>query len=437
MVGKPQKLNTNDHLYEAILPEEKHFSLFFKLKNIIQKNIIAIGIVSLLFAMLSFGGIYLFKLNSQNAVFISGVKQVNNSEKEVSSKNPQDVQSYNKREVIGFLPSWMVAQNAQVNTSSLTQLIYFGLGVNDNGDLIQYSEEKKPTLEWHYFNSPHFTNTRNEALENKTKVLIAFKMFDNENIDNLISNSVATNRFIKNVLNIVDKYNLDGVNIDFEYFTDSDFPTAKFLHTFLKNLSQALKKSNPSYILSIDINAIAMLSDRAYDMARIGEIVDQVIVMAYDYKTMSSVVAGPVAPLLGDDNEHSIRRSINSLVGKVPMAKIVLGIPFYGYEWQTVNKKFKSQVVDNSGALATYKRIQELLKTRSDIIKHWDQKSMSPWFTYTQNGVIKQIYYEDEKSLVAKLDFVKSYSLGGIAVWAIGYEGKYNGLWNIITSRLQ
>jgi len=140
------------------------------------------------------------------------------------------------REVIGFLPSWTAAQNAAIDFDKLTQIIYFGFGANDNGEIIQYNQENNSTLEWVYFTSDYFINVRREAKKNDVKVLIAFKMFDNETIDNLISSSVATDFFISNAVAIVNKYDLDGINIDFEYFTDSGFPTSKYLNDFLQKV---------------------------------------------------------------------------------------------------------------------------------------------------------------------------------------------------------
>lgn len=337
-----------------------------------------------------------------------------------------------ERDVIGFLPSWTAAQNASVNFDKLTQIIYFGLGVNDNGEIIQFNKESNPTLEWLYFTSDYFSNIRQDAKKNNVKVLIAFKMFDNENIDNLISNSTSTNFFIQNALNIVNKYDLDGINLDFEYVTDSAFPTARYLNGFLEKLSLELKKNNPEHILSIDVNATAIVTDKAYDMVKIGEVVDEIIVMGYDYRNVNSSRAGPTAPLYGEINEHSIDESISSLVGRVPMDKVILAIPFYGYEWETLNNNHKSTAVQNSAALATHKRVRELLEGRRDITTYWDDKAKSPWLTYNQSGATKQIYYEDEKSIKAKMDYVKDNDLSGVAVWAIGYEGKHHDLWDVI-----
>ena len=337
-----------------------------------------------------------------------------------------------KKGVIGFLPSWSVASKASVYPKNLTQIIYFGLNVNKDGSIIKYNEDNLPVLEWSYFNSGYFKEIRREASSSGTEVLLSIKSFDNETIDNLISSQEATSKLTKQLLILIEQYNLGGINIDFEYFTDSSFPTSKHFVKFLEELSSNLKRANPETIISVDVNATVVIKDKAYNMTQIGKAVDQVIIMAYDYRQQNSTRAGPVAPIKGKLNEHSILESVESLSGRVPNDKLILAIPFYGYEWQTVGREHKSPVVEGTGALATYKRVRKLLTDRSDITVNWDDISKSPWLYYMQYGAVKQIYYENDRSISEKIKFIKEKNMGGLAVWALGYEGNNTEPWKII-----
>ena len=215
---------------------------------------------------------------------------------------------------------------------------------------------------------------------------------------------------------------------------------SKFCHTMnekidnegYKELSSNLKRANPETIISVDVNATVVIKDKAYNMTQIGKAVDQVIIMAYDYRQQNSTRAGPVAPIKGKLNEHSILESVESLSGRVPNDKLILAIPFYGYEWQTVGREHKSPVIEGTGALATYKRVKKLLTDRSDITVNWDDISKSPWLYYMQYGAVKQIYYENDRSISEKIKFIKEKNMGGLAVWALGYEGNNTEPWKII-----
>ncbi|OGK38677.1 hypothetical protein A3F03_03555 [Candidatus Roizmanbacteria bacterium RIFCSPHIGHO2_12_FULL_41_11] len=337
-----------------------------------------------------------------------------------------------KKEVIGFLPSWMIAKEVKIEPRNLTQIIYFGLGANEQGELVKYDSQGNALVEWTYFTSDYFKALREEAKYSKTKMLLAITNFDNTSIDTLTSNPTAVDRLIGQLKAIIADYQLDGINLNFEYVSDTDFPTAKYLNLFLEKLTQELKKDKQNLIISFDVNATALMRDGAYDMVKIGELVDEVILMGYDYHRVNSSVAGPVAPIAGEANEHSIQESLRSLAGRVPYDKVVLGLPFYGYEWQTLNKTHKSITVTNTGALATYKRVKELIAARSDLQIHWDELAESPWLTYNQSGAVKQIYYENERSMTKKLELVNSKKMAGMAIWALGYEGEYPDLWTVI-----
>lgn len=337
-----------------------------------------------------------------------------------------------KYEVIGFLPSWNAAKEVKVDTSNLTQLIYFGFGVNERGEIIQYGPDGNETLEWVYFKSPYFKKIREDAKNTNTKILVAIKSFDNKNIDDLIANPYTSEKFINQLIKLVKDNKLDGVNIDFEYFTDSNFPTFKHLNAFFRKLSEKLKAENPNYIISADFNASAVASDPAYDMVKLGEVIDRIILMGYDYSTTASSQATPVAPLYSADGEASIDKSITSLKGRVDFDKVILAIPFYGYEWQTISNNFQSKTIPETGALATYGRITQLINSRNDIEINWDNKSLTPWINYSQSGANKQIYFENEQSIAKKLDYIKDKKLAGVGIWAIGYEGENETFWNLI-----
>ena len=337
-----------------------------------------------------------------------------------------------KKEAIGFLPSWSVANKSKVYPEKLSQIIYFGLSINSDGSIIRYNEDKLPVLEWTYFNSDYFKEIRNDASRSGTKILLSIKSFDNETIDNVISNKSATNRLADELGVLITQYDLDGINIDFEYFTDTDFPTSKYLSKFLETLSSKLREETPELIISIDVNSTVVIKDKAYNMTEISKSVDQVILMAYDYRQQGSAKAGPTAPINSLSNEHSISESVESLSGRVPIKKLILAIPFYGYEWQTITTNQKSPTVEGSGALATYRRVRELLSKRSDAVKSWDDISKSPWLTYREYGAIKQVYYEDDRSIAEKIRFANENKMGGIAIWALGYEGSYLEPWKVI-----
>lgn len=341
-----------------------------------------------------------------------------------------------KKQIIGFLPSWIAATNSQPNVNRLTQIIFFDLVASPSGQIVKKNRDGTPAAGWDYLQSKAMKNLQKQAKAAGAKVLVTVSNLNSREIESLITDKKAVDRLIDEIVELVRNYKLDGVNVDFEYFTDSHFKAVREMNTFLQNLALALKKENHQLVVSFDVNALSVLIDGNYDMAKIGEVMDQVILMAYDYYRPTSSTAGPVAPLYAAENENSVSKSLQSLIGRVPTEKIILAVPFYGYEWQTVDETFKSKVIPDTGTIATYERIQDLITNRKDVLLKRDEASFSPRLIYRQSGAIKQIYFEDEISLGKKLEFAKEKKLGGVAIWALGYEGDYQDLWKIIEEKM-
>ncbi len=397
-----------------------------------KHGLILIFIISIFIILLSVIFIFILKNRRQHRKAQAATTK---SKSSLLSISPTPAKS--KQEVIGFLPSWIMAAGKPIQTNGLTQIILFDLVASSSGQIVKVNSDKSSPLGWAQLTSAAMKKLQKETKAKGTKLLVTVSNFDSYAIETLITNKKATAALIKEIVNVVKSHNLDGVNLDFEYFTDSHHPAVSDLNAFYQDLILGLKKENPNYIVSYDVNALAVLVDGNYDMVKIGELFDQVILMAYDYYRPTSKTSGPIAPLFADEDEHSIDKSLQSLVGRVPNNKIIMAVPFLGYEWQTVDEEYKSNVIPQTGATASYERIQDLIKNRKDITINRDELSKSPWLTYKQSGAIKQIYYEDEVSLEKKLTYIKERKLGGIAVWALGFEGEYKELWETIDKNLK
>lgn len=377
-------------------------------------------------------------LSADQLSVISFAKEINPVPENYSAPLSQSESYTNSRkQVFGFLPSWSIAGNAKVYPEYMDEIIYFGLGMQENGGIMKYDDHNQPLVEWTYLNSDYFKNLQSKAKETNTRISVSIKQFDNDKVYKLITNPTYTTNAANQLAKLVEDYDLDGINIDYEYFSSTDEPTLQHYNRFLTEVSAKLREVNPNISITIDVNATVVYNDNAYDMVKIGELVDHVIVMGYDYHQPNSTRAGPIAPIDMNGNSPSIRRTISSLKGRVDNSKVILGIPFYGYEWQTVTDAEFSPTVANTGAIATYKRVRQLIENREDVSLDFSETTLSPRLVYNQNGLIKQIYYEDERSLLEKIKFIELNGLDGIAIWALGYEGDYIEPWGIIKEHMR
>ena len=145
-----------------------------------------------------------------------------------------------------------------------------------------------------------------------------------------------------------------------------------------------------------------------FDYKRIGRAADFVTLMAYDEPASK----GPVASL------PWVKKTLAYLEKSVPKSKISLGIPTYGWLWNTdTNTRIKS---------IGYDKITELEVNKTYTKKGYDTKSQTAWITYSEGeGANKKnykIWYEDLRSWKTKYALAKSRGIRGVSVWVIGME---------------
>ncbi len=216
--------------------------------------------------------------------------------------------------------------------------------------------------------------------------------------------------------NLIDQLNLevkkgsyDGVNIDFEFIPPED---ANLFTQFLRELKHSLGTDK-----TVSVAVFARTGQEkwpvAYQYEQIGQIVDRVVVMAYDY-SYSESSPGPVAPLWW------VQEVVDYMVANIPREKILLGLPTYGYDWGSSGK-----------ALAVTRPKLASIQAKYQVSSGFDWESMSPYYLYTdENGGEHTIWLENQSSLAAKQEQVNLHHLGGIAFWRIGngFDDLYKNL---------
>ena len=338
------------------------------------------------------------------------------------------------KQVIGFLPYWLI-KDAKSPFEQFNQVIYFGVTLSDEGKIMTKINSQEVELGWYTLQRASTQALLKQLQDQGTKIILAVTAFDNQTIDKLIGQPEIQQKAIVEVAAEVKQYDFDGVNIDFEYSLDKPFmaDSGTLLAQFIKELRKRLIKDNPAATVSVDIYVNGLILDKPYDLVALNQAADQIIIMAYDFHTPDSATAGPIAPIRSTDStSKSIVDGLQAVIKKgVAMNRLVLGVPLYGYEWQTTSSDFKAQTAPGSGVLATYKRIMALLKEKG-LSAAWDEVSLSPWLSYQIGGKTQQIYFDNEQSIALKLQLIDQLKMQGVAFWALGYEGNNSGIWEVV-----
>jgi len=144
-----------------------------------------------------------------------------------------------------------------------------------------------------------------------------------------------------------------------------------------------------------------------YDFRALGPLVDFLTLMTYDHHN----AATPPGPVAGYD---WAKAALEYATRRVPGQKILLGIPFYGREW------IKSGDAASSRSLAFADAQSRTEQLRVESL--WDERWRTPWFQYSDASGVHTGWYEDSRSLDAKLELMRKYHLRGFAAWRLGVE---------------
>ena len=230
----------------------------------------------------------------------------------------------------------------------------------------------------------------------------------------LLSSSAARETLIDNMMAEAEEYGFDGWNIDFETLASK---TGPHYVQFLKELSIRCRKEG--LVLSVD-NHVPAPYNAFYDLKTQGEIVDYVIIMAYDEHYSGSETAGSVASI------GFLKQAVNDTLVNVPRERIVMGIPFYTRLW--TEQDVDGNVHLSSEAL-TMKGAANVLE-QNGVRAEWDAETSQNYAGFEKDGMTYKIWLEDEDSLRERLKVITGADMAGVAAWRLGFETEE--IWPII-----
>jgi spore germination protein len=218
----------------------------------------------------------------------------------------------------------------------------------------------------------------------------------------ILHDPVLMARHVAAIVGLVDSGHFAGIDIDYEELQASD---RQDFTAFVTRLAGALHAQRK--ILSVALFAKA--SDAGYaprnvaqDYAAIGKVADQVRLMGYDYHWPTSP-PGPIAPV---GWLSSVLRYAKT---QIPAAKIILGVPEYGYDWSR-----------GHGTGITWQQAVQLSR-RPGVQLHYSTTSQAPWFSYTDAaGHQHTVWFENAESSRAKFRLAQAAGIGGVYLWLYG-----------------
>ena len=225
---------------------------------------------------------------------------------------------------------------------------------------------------------------------------------------------------IESIVDACGKYQLDGINIDFENMKQED----KDLYSrFIIELTPRIKELGK--VVSVDVTAPdgSETWSLCFDRHVIGDVADYIIFMAYDQCGVSSNKSGTTA------GYNWVELSLNKFLKteEIDSEKIILGVPFYTRLW-TEDENGKVVDVD----VVNMKNVYSILP--NNVEKKWDEDLKQNYVEYTENGKTKKMWIEDLDSIKEKISLITKNNLGGVAAWEKDREDL--NVWKVIKDEL-
>ena len=246
----------------------------------------------------------------------------------------------------------------------------------------------------------------------------------------VLTTTAPRQNLIKNIMFFMNSYDLDGINIDFEYITEDIIDS--YLQ-FLRELSIECRKAKK--ILSIDNYAPAQWSEY-YDREQQALLADYIIIMNYDEHTTGSKEAGSVSSL--GYAETAIKDTIAQTGDP---ARVINGMPFYTRVWKETPEEDsdgKGVLVQDAANGNYYLSCEAVGMDKAK--KAYEDAGVKPtldsttgqnFVTYSKGKSTYMIWLEDQTSVKARLELMNKYKLGGAAYWALGQET--DSIWKTIS----
>ncbi|XP_012260741.1 probable chitinase 10 [Athalia rosae] len=272
------------------------------------------------------------------------------------------------------------------------------------------------------------------------KILLAIGgwAFGSTPFKELTSNMFRMNQFVYEAIDFLRDYKFDGLDVDWEYPRGADDRSAYV--NLLKELrlafeGEATSSGQPKLLLTAAVPASFEAIAAGYDVPEISKYLDFINVMTYDFHGQWERQVGHNSPLYSLDSATSYQKKLTVdysarewVKQGAPKEKLMIGMPTYGRSFKLVDKnKFDigapaseggspGDFTNEAGFLSYYEVCTFLNEDNTTLV--WDSEQQVP-FAYRDD---QWVGFDDERSLMNKMSWLKEEGFGGIMVWSVDMD---------------
>jgi chitinase len=248
--------------------------------------------------------------------------------------------------------------------------------------------------------------------------------------------------FAGSVIDLINYFDADGIDLDWEFPALAAYPEHPFKVEDKVNFTALVqilrKKLGKSKEISVICAGVSPFLEGSLDLPGIAPYVDRINLMTYDLIGSKTQFSGHHTPLYSTSwqiasADHAMHY-LDSM--KIPHNKICIGSAFYGREYLVLENH--DHGLNQSALFQKFITMKDIRKDYTDAegyVTYWDSVAMAPYKYNDQNKIF--ITYDDERSVTAKVKYVKNKKLNGIFYWEMRLDRPKQGLLDVIIREMK
>ncbi len=232
---------------------------------------------------------------------------------------------------------------------------------------------------------------------------------------------------------ILDYFNADGIDLDWEYPAIEGFPGHQFLpedkQNFTALVAEMRKQFGSRYEISFASGGFTNAILHSFEWSKVMPLVNRVNMMTYDLVSGYAKESGHHTPLYSTPHQtESIDHAVHLLDSlHVPRNKIVIGAAFYARIFQlqdTLQNGLYQPCTFLRGV--DYKHFDSTILNDPNYVYHWDATAHAPYYFNAKEKLL--VTFDDKRSLADKTKYAMRKGLDGIMFWELTNDVYNNGL---------
>lgn len=336
-----------------------------------------------------------------------------------------------RKEVIGYFPSWKWTMGKSAMTpekipyEKLTIINYAFFSPRPDGIIVG----RDTVGDALYLRAVPGSRITDLAHQHGVKVLLSLGGWeDSGNFPAVAASPALRKTFVRSCMDTVRRYGFDGIDVDWEYpgfaehnGTPVDRENFTLLMQLLKDSLQAHGASTGITCLLTGAFAATASHSDCIDFGKIGNILDQLNIMTYDFYGAWSPLSNhnaPLYPSAGADSSLCMDAAFTlyNRTYHIPASKLNLGLAFYGRTYSHCTALNSTHAGPDTMYLpgATY---SEILARIGSFTRKWDERAEVPYLVSSAWNML--VSYDDEASIRIKSQYMLDKKVHGCIIWEI------------------